>query len=358
MTNARARRHLDIDPASPLVGLPRRTLLAALTVSATLGLGACVGGKRGGNDGGTPPWVMNPPADTAEVMHGVGEGADLGAARRAALRDIAGKLKVTISGASRSQTTVANGMVDRSASESVLAEVQKTEFKSHTLLKSAATPGGVYALVAVNRGEWLGETRERIAALHRQALAVIGSDASRGPVEQYVALRRAGALLEAEKSLYGVFGARDLNAADRERQAEIDRLQTRSTELAGIVVLGVRARNDADAGSAVSGFLTDAGLRTAGAGVAANGFVDVTVNERAETVRNDRLVRLSINLTLRDTAQRALASRDYVATGASLIDLAGARQQAIRKFQTDLKNAGLLGGLGIQPAPLPGTDAR
>src|SRR5574343_585599 len=249
-------------------------------------------------------------------------------------------------------------MVDRTGSESVLAEVQKTEFKSHTLLKSAPTPGGVYALVAVNRGEWLGETRERIAGLHRQALAVIGTDASRGPVEQYVALRRAGPLLEAEKSLYGVFGARDLNAADRERLAEIDRLLTRSTELAGAVVLGVRARADADAGAVVSGFLTDAGLRTAGPGAAANGFVDVVVTERAETVRNDRLVRLTINLTLRDTAQRALASRDYVAAGASLIDLAGARQQALRKFQTDLKTAGLLGGLGIQPAPLTTADAR
>jgi hypothetical protein len=187
---------------------------------------------------------------------------------------------------------------------------------------------------------------------------MIGSDATRGPVEQYVALRRAGPLLEAGKSLYGVFGARDLTAADRERQAEFDRLLTRSTELAGAIVLGVRARGDADAGAVVSGFLTDAGLRTAGPGAATQGFVDVTVTERAETVRNDRLVRLSINLTLRDGAQRALASRDHVATGASLIDLAGARQQALRKFQTDLQNAGLLGGLGIQPVPLASADAR
>ena len=326
----------------------RPMLLAMLVISVPLA-GCSV--PRRAPEIVTPAWVLSPPPDTTEAIHGVGEGADLAAAKRNALRDIAGKLRVTVSGAIKSQVSVRNGQVDRSASSSVLEEVQKTEFRNPALLQSAPSAGGVFALVRVDRADLLADTRERIGRLALQVQSTLGELDRRLPIEQFIALKRVMPLLASQQGLYQLFGARDMTAADSARKGGIDALLARAQAAGDTVILQVRSRrDDADIGAVVSGFLTDQGLRTSDLPLQVNAQVDVSVQQSAETIQQDKLVRLSIGVVLRDPAGRALAARDYVASGASLIDHAAARQQALRKFQADLRVSGLLGGLGISVA--------
>ncbi|MDH4189712.1 MAG: LPP20 family lipoprotein, partial [Betaproteobacteria bacterium] len=70
--------------------------------------------------------MRSPPADTAALYYGIGEGPDLDSAKRAALRDVAAKLRVSIRATTDTQVTVANDVADRFSRSRVSEEVRNT----------------------------------------------------------------------------------------------------------------------------------------------------------------------------------------------------------------------------------------
>jgi hypothetical protein len=323
--------------------------IAALAI--TISLTGCLGtlsSKLAPTPPPTPAWVTNPPPDTPSTYFGIGQGPDLPGARRAALRDIAAKIKVSIAGRVESRIAVRNNDVDRSALSRVSEEVQKTEFKNFTVVNTSTSADGVYALVSVDRQEFVRDTKEKIQKLTTQIdRATAGLD-SRPPIEQYMVLKKQRPNIVTSQGYYDVIGRQDLGPDDQVNQAKLDDLLSTSERVTANLSFKLQSvAPDKDIEGAVSTFLTNNGVRTQAFGGSAAATINVSANPRLDTIQNSKTVRLTVNLQVIDGAGRALAAREYVVSGTSLTDHASARQQAVFNLATELRKADLPGGLGF-----------
>lgn len=137
-----------------------------------------------------PSWVLTSPNDSHEWFWGVGEGQDLDTAKRAGLKDIAGKLRVSISGQLDSSVTVDNNKVDRQAHTRISEEVQKTEFSNYVVDKTAQSADGFYVLVKVDRQAFVHDLKNKLANLDANIQPVAAALDSKTPLERFIALRR------------------------------------------------------------------------------------------------------------------------------------------------------------------------
>jgi hypothetical protein len=328
-----------------------RTLGGLMLGVSLLALSACITMKSAPTPPEVPAWMISPPGDSDEAMYGVGEGLDVGTATRLALRDVASKLRVSVSGSVRSQISEANGRVDSSASSSLMSEIQKTEFRQYTLVQSSPAPSGVYALVKVDRQAFLADTRDRIVRMNLLTTQLLaGNGAGASPLERYIALQRARPLMAAQQGLYLLFKPQDLSREDTSRQSELQQRLADADAAASRLVLTVQsAAADADLKGVVTGMLTEQGLKLTDQASASQGTVEVSAAQQDSQFGKDALTKLSVKLTLKATRGTVLSAKEHLVTGASRTDARSARQQAVMKLQQELKAVGLLGAFGIQP---------
>jgi hypothetical protein len=330
--------------------------MAAAVSAVVLGLAAC-GQMKLGTDlirpssaHAMPDWMVSPPPDSPSALYGVGEGLDVGTATRLGLRDVAAKLRVSVSGSVKSQTTEANGRVDSLASSSLMSDIQKTEFRQYTLEKSAPSPNGVYALVKVDRAAFLADTRDRILRMNRLSSQVIGDAAKGTALDRYLALQRARPLLAGQQGLYLLFKASDLSPADDKLQASLQQQSLDAEAAAAKVSLQLSAGpDDDDLRTVMQGMLADQSLRVVDPRTAAQGVLEAVAPAQLTKIGQDHIVRLQVRLALKDARGVVLASREHLVTGASRTDARMARQQAVASLRQEWRAQGLLGALGIQP---------
>jgi hypothetical protein len=315
-------------------------------------LAGCVtgGGLLPGRPVSAPDWVRTPPADTAALYYGVGEGPDVETARRAALRDVAAKLRVSISAKVDSQVTVVNEAADRVNRSRISEEVRKTTFSRHQLERSETSGGNVFALVSVDRQLLVSETRDRldeIASAVRQALAAgrnaAGLDRLRIGERARTQAEEGGDLLSLLASASPGFNrdpyARDFEAArrlnDDARAGLSFRLQYRPA--------------DEDVAGLLRQSLADAGLRVQEGG-GSPAVLALSVDAREQSLYGSVIVRLTASLVLRSDHGGVFAQKEYAAEGSSAADRAMARQAAVRKLAAQFKARGAAAVIGLDTA--------
>lgn len=141
-------------------------------------------------DAAPPVWVIEPPTDTPEKMWGAGEGSDPDLAKRSALKDMASRLRVAISGQVESRVTESRGAVDRFARTRLIEDVQRTEFKNYRLEKSAHSGQSFYALVSVDRRLFIAEAEQRLAAAEKEIARRLSGSADGNSIENSLHCRR------------------------------------------------------------------------------------------------------------------------------------------------------------------------
>jgi hypothetical protein len=329
--------------------------MSGLSGCAQMPLGAALSSPASAKP--VPDWMVSPPPDTPSAMYGVGEGLDVGTATRLGLRDVAAKLRVSVSGSVKSQVTESNGQVDAQASSSLMSDIQKTEFRQYTLEKSAPSPNGVYALVKVDRVAFLADTRERIQRMNRQSSQAITEAASGNALDKYLALQRVRNLLVAQQGLFMLFKSSDLSPADLKLQSSVQQQLLDAEGAAARVSLNVNAANeDDDLRTVLLGVVADQSLKVNEKKGGAPGVLDVVAPMQVSQFGQDTIVRLQVRLALKDARGVVLASRERLVTGASRTDTRMARQQAVANLRKQWQSEGLLAALGIQPLSAQGSQ--
>jgi len=295
-----------------------------------------------------PAWVLSPPADSREWFWGVGEGPELDTAKRTALKDIAAKLRVSISGQLESRVTVDNNKVDRQARTRISEEVQKTEFSNYVVDKTAQSTNSFFVLVKVDRQGFIRDLKDKLSNLDANIQPVAAGLVSKTPLERFVSLRRlqpnlgkgvgyAQLLLGAES---GGEGANHLR--------NYEYLQQQATQALTRLVFQIQARSeDNDLAVAIGTYLNESGIRTHRSQGAVDNILVISSKSRADEIFGSKLVKLMVTLSVRDDGGRALAGRDYTVSGTSSYDYRGARQSAIRKLVEAMREAGPIAGLGF-----------
>ena len=322
--------------------LGRRALLCvALTLLAVLA--ACANAI-----GHAQPsaWVLNPPADTALDLWSVGEGTDLDAARRAALRSLAARLRVTISGAIESSVVVVNQSVQSAAQSRIREEVQETEFVGVSIDRTERSPNGLYALIRVDKRAFLQDTRTRFATVRQRIERSLHGLDAQGALEQVRVLR--GTLPELERGLRlgQLLAVLEPSAADPAAMALLERTRSQALMATGKLLFSLEHQSkDADVAGVLAQFLAAQGLRAA---KAEPGLVlRLHVTTRQETLFDNWMCRLQVGLEWLDEQRQSVGSRQHAVSGLSLVAADQACQDAVRRFAQVLKTTSLQDGLGL-----------
>ncbi len=295
-----------------------------------------------------PAWAVQPPRDTPEWLYGVGEAPDVEGARRLALRAVAARLRSTVSGRVQSSVTDRNGRVDSVASSAVTEDVLKTDFSKAEIEKSEPGGIGVFVLVRVDRQAFISDTKSQLDVLTAPVHEVEAELPRQSPLEQFIALRRVGPQLEQARALSQLLLGAGLQPEGQQRAARYGALMEQSKKIAGNLAFELSARpEDRDLATAVSGFLAAQGMRSARAKTPGASRLTIDSSMRQDDLFGTKMVKLNVRLALQDAQGRAVASREYVVSGSSRYDFAGARKAAVDKLEADMKAEGAVQALGL-----------
>lgn len=323
-----------------------RALVFAIGVLGLLGGCLSMGPTR--DAGPAPEWVLNPPPDTGTAWYGVGEGVDREIARRAALKDVATKLRVSISGRIDSQVTDTNGKVDRQARSRLSEEVQKTEFRNFSVEQTAQGGKGFYVLVKVDRQAFMGDIRAKLDPLDATIEQSVASLEKASPLERFIGLRRLLPTLDSASAQAQLLVGAENGGSGLAKLKRYQAVQQKVDEAPAGLVFQLQAKpQDADIADAVGTFMNENRMRavtTAGGG---GNVLVVTAVNREDELYGSKVVKLNVNLNIRDDRGQSLASRDHEVSGTSRYDYKAARQNAVQALLAALREEGLIAGLGF-----------
>jgi len=322
----------------------RKLLISLMLVLALAGCGALSPIKQAG---AVPAWVLSPPADSREWFWGVGEGAELDAARRAGLKDIAARLRVGISGQMESQVTVDNGKVDRQARTWIAEEVQKTEFSHYVVEKTARSADGFFVLVKLDRQAFIRSLKDRLGVLDAHIRRSVAGLDRQTPLERFVSLRRIQPDLEQATGYAQLLVGAETEGMGADRLRDYEALWQQARQAATMLVFHIQSRpEDQDLAEAVGVFLNESGIRVEAFRGGGNTLV-ISSGSFADEIYGSKLVKLKVTLSVHDDAGRALAGRTYEISGSSAYDYSGARKSALRKLLAAMREAGPATALGF-----------
>ena len=297
----------------------------------------------------TPPdWVLNPPQDSADSFWGVGEGFDLESAKRTALKDVAARLRVTISATLDSQLTVNNDSVNRSARNRVSEVVQKTEFSRFKVEQTALSPNGLYALVKVDRRVFIQEYRFKYDNLQLAIQALLGDVAQQRPVQRYQSQRKAAELAEEAMAIAHILRVADPGFSSVEAIRSLKQIQEDAQAAAAQLVFVLRCQaEDADIAQQLSALMSSQGMRVATR--SAQGLLLTIRNHEQQTsVFGNFNTRLQIVLNLQDDLLQTIAVKEYNLSGNALDNFASARKNALRQLSQTMQEVGVVQALGLK----------
>ncbi len=295
-----------------------------------------------------PSWVLTSPNDSHEWFWGVGEGQDLDTAKRAGLKDIAGKLRVSISGQLDSSVTVDNNKVDRQAHTRISEEVQKTEFSNYVVDKTAQSADGFYVLVKVDRQAFVHDLKNKLANLDANIQPVAAALDSKTPLERFIALRRLQPGLDKGVGYAQLLIGADAGDDGAAHLRNYESLQQQAKQALTGVVFQIQARpEDADLAAAMATWLNASGIRTDQSQARGSNLLAISSSSRNDQIYDSKLTKLMVTLRVSDDQGRTLASREFTVSGTSAYDYRGARQNAIQKLVTTMREAGPVASLGF-----------
>ncbi len=303
-----------------------------------------------------PEWVLNPPSDTATEFWGVGEGVDIDSATRAALRQIAARLRVSISSTVDNSLSVLQSSsgtspsvqqsVIRSSQSRLQEVVRETEFTGVSLQQRAPSNNGVHVLVRVDRRTFVRETRNRLEQQRQRVQQSLDGLDTMDALTQYRTLQAQLPDIERALAFAQLLRVADGSASDA---AITNRLEeTRRQAHTAASRLSVRLQHEAvdtDVAAMLSEALTSEGFRIASA--EKSPVMRITVLTRSEQLFDAWNCRMDVSLQWLNERGETVAARSHVANGIALESARRARQDAIRRLGLALRANSLPVALGL-----------
>jgi hypothetical protein len=315
-----------------------------------LGISACLVGVPAARSApAEPEWVLQPPPNTADWLWGIGEGPDLEEAKRVALKDVAARLRVSVSSTTDDRVTAYNGSVDRLSRTRIQQDVQKMEFTNAILDKTTPSPRGVYALFKIDRHAFVKDTRARFDAAARSVNDATRTLETQAPIEQYKSLQASLPDIRTALALGELLRGADPGFDGEAILAPMASLAGRASRASEDLVFAVEFKPaDADVARVVTEFLNGNGMRVTQRREGTRSLaIAITTSARMQTFFNSKSVLLQVMLVVRDGQMRSLASKQYEVNGSSMSDYDAARESAVAQLAEALREAGPASGLGL-----------
>lgn len=159
-----------------------------ISLLTTVGLSACVS-TSAPKVSALPQWVTSPPSDQGGVLNGIGSSYDLESAKVSALKDVTGKLGITVSGQYEQRQQLAGTHYSQYVDDRTMLDIQDTPISDYQLRKSEVIDGQVYVWLSVAKSSIIKGLREKLDLSHTQAKKTSDSMAKQARLIWYLAAK-------------------------------------------------------------------------------------------------------------------------------------------------------------------------
>lgn len=310
---------------------------------------ACSSGSKQGQGTGMPAWVSSPPADTAEVIYGVGSSYSYNEARAAALKEISGKLLTEISSQSRSEVSQHNTSVSRSANEQISTRTIETQLSNYEVLQSEQVGREIFVQVSMSRTGFIQSTSSRLKEIDDKIKNIMQAASGKTKLQQLVLLQQIQPSIERARSLVML-----LQAAGG-RQNTDEHLSYYNSVLAKSQKLLHEVKFNVSPGTNLKGFTKHLVALLHNENISAtisnknnaDAFIDVNGSINTSVMFSQHVAQMKVTIRISDGNKRVISVREYESSGSSVSDKNNAAEAAVRSLGEKFKNDGVLASLGL-----------
>lgn len=318
-------------------------------IGIALSLVGCASGPKGGAATDYPAWWLNPPADSATTLIGLGEALTQQQAVTQALASIAGKLSTNIASDMKrrqvevSQTSLAAISAD-DTERVVRATVSDVGLSNYQVLETQTTKQGTRVMVALDRAAVAKRWDSELAT----ARAEVNDFLNTPPGSQRFALwfRSVGVIEQARAADAKAMLLLSLNPEAQVGPTDLTRrASAHAARLASEMKVAVQSNNPAIA-SQLSAMLAEAGLSAQSCSRNCDLTINVQVTPTMSAMFGETLARYDLSAQLLTPA--GVASRaSWTITGSSVGGAESAQRAADQLTVGNLREEGLWKRLGM-----------
>lgn len=298
-----------------------------------------------------PDWVLNPPADNATTIYGVGEGAALRTARDDALAVIAGKLETRVTSDVLTETRLENGREESRTRNRVRTTTEALELSEYQTENSAQVANRLFVLLSIKRQALVSSILNDLDRLDSEIEARLsGSDESSRLKRLYRLILARALISEALDKALLVQSVSQNSAFKRDRAAHYQSLLDERERLQQNLTLAVSwDRNTPEIGERVLTMLLELGLHAEAdkSGASYDGRIVISGVPSKREIFDEYHVQLDTVVALEDSQGSEISSARYKAAASSLSDHESARKTANRQIAKEIQERGLWRALNM-----------
>lgn len=330
------------------------TRIFPLILSLTI-LNGCMGNKPKANEysntqsnADIPEWVKTPPGDSSVSMYGIGEGYNLESAKQSALKDIAGKLATNVKSESENRDYLYNGMGSSAFQQKVNTQVKDTKLTNYEVLKTTQSQGQYYALIAMSRAAFVKDKLDQLTEVNSKIETELHQVKQKNNLLQLVSYNNAIQLAnQARPLIYLIHAAdsqqnkqADLKAYRGYEQAEKRLSETTKFFLSSEPSLAPLVHQ-------IKRVLQTNGFQV-GSKASADSLLEIRGSIEEADIFSTKSVKINFDVLVKTNTGQLVSSKSYQLTGSSVSTFKAARQSAMNKLTSKLKDkAGVYEMLGL-----------
>ncbi|TYC58028.1 hypothetical protein FMN52_15935 [Marinobacter sp. BW6] len=298
-----------------------------------------------------PEWVLNPPADNAITIYGVGEGEALRTARDDALAVIAGKLETRVSSDVLTETRLENGREESRTRNRVRTTTEALELSEYQTENSAQVASRLFVLLSVKRQALVTSTLNDLNRLDSEIEARLSDSDNSSRLKRLYRLTLAKALIsEALDKVLLVQSVSQSSALKQQRLTHYQSLLDERERLQQNLTLAVSwDRNTPEIGERVLTMLLELGLHAEAdkSGARYDGRIVISGVPAKREIFDEYHVQLDTVVALEDNQGSEISSARYQAAASSLSDHESAQKTANRQIAEEVQERGVWRALNM-----------
>jgi hypothetical protein len=296
-----------------------------------------------------PAWVSSPPADTAEIIYGIGSSYSYNEARDVALKEITSKLMIEISSQSKSEVSQHNASVARSANQQISSRTMATQLSNYEVLQSEQVGREIFVQVSMSRPAFIKSTSSRLKELDDKIKNSMREFTAKTKLQQLVLVQGLVPEINKARSLVLL-----LQAAGGQQNADTylsyynDVLEISQNLLHQISFnVSPSASLKAFAKHLVALLHNENISATLSNKNNADGFIAVDGRINSSMMFSQHIAQMKVTIKISDRNNRVISVHEYEASGSSVSSKNNAADAAVQALGARFKDDGVLASLGL-----------
>lgn len=331
-------------------GIPHSmTRTIATVIILLLSMQACSLGTKQTKKASIPLWVLTPAADTRATIYGIGSGYSYNDAKEAALKDISGKLITEISSQSKSELSVHNASVSRSANEQINTRTVETQLSDYKVTKSEQVNNELFMQISMSRESFIRNTSTRLKELDDKIRNLIQGISNKPKLQQFIATQDLKPNIAKARSLVLLLQAAGGQQNTDKYLAYYGSALKNSSDLLHNLHFNVSSSKNLKSFAKHLVTLLHNENISASISKSKNGNAQIYISgdTSSNVIFSQHISQLKINIKTSDRNNRAISVVEHESSGSSTSSSVLASASAIKNMGQKIKDNGILKSLGL-----------